>query len=349
MATAGSEVRGSRRAEPAPTPRRERRRASPSWPLVLWVLVTLAGLGLCLSGWSRLHTPDWLPYVGAVIVTATYAVALGNRSGGLPVTSGVVMAAIATAAVVSEEPVLLSGVAVATAAEAGVLGMLVTRPAARFFGVLRELVIAILVASVAAFAVEAYQAPISIRRTTYLALGLALLGSFALAWRLGAGFSGLGRRGATAVTLGAVLLVVALAYTEALSRWGAGDVLDNLGDALDSVHDNIGALPRPTAYLLGFPALIWGVYVRARRRQGWWVCAFGSAGLVVVATSLLDPGIPLSEAGISLGYTIVLGVIVGFVVLRVDNYLTGTRGRRARQLEEQSAHRPEPGRTQPLT
>lgn len=316
--------------------------------LVAWLVLTLAGLGLCLTGWADVGTPTWLPYVGAIVITSTYAYGLANRTGGPALGAGVLLGAIATTAVITEEPVLLSGITVAAAAEVAVFAMLLTRPAARFLGVVRELVVAILVAAVGAFAVEAYQAPIAVSRATYLALAVALLGSFGLAWRLGAGFAGLGRRGAAAVALAVLLLTVGLAYTEALSRWGAADLTDRFTEMLDFLHDRLGALPRPTAYLLGFPALIWGVYVRARRRQGWWVCAFGAAGLVIVATSLLDPGFALSETGVSLAYTTVLGVIIGYLVVRADIYLSGTRGRRARELEAQAAHRPEPGRTRPL-
>jgi hypothetical protein len=44
----------------------------------------------------------------------------------------------------------------------------------------------------------------------------------------------------------------------------------------------------------------------------------------------------------------VLGLGVGYAIIRADLFLTGARGRRARQLEELAAHRPEPGRLQPL-
>jgi peptidoglycan/LPS O-acetylase OafA/YrhL len=107
-------------------------------------------------------------------------------------------------------------------------------------------------------------------------------------------------------------------------------------------------VPRPIEVLLGFPALAWGVSTRARRRQGWWVCAFGAAGLAVLAVSLLDPGTTLLEEGLSVLFSLGLGLLVGYAVIRADLYLTGARGRRARQLEELAAHRPEPGRFQPL-
>jgi hypothetical protein len=110
----------------------------------------------------------------------------------------------------------------------------------------------------------------------------------------------------------------------------------------------VGAVPRPVEFLLGIPALAWGVSTRARRRQGWWACAFGAAGIVGISVSLLDSSIPLMEAGLSVLYSLVIGLLLGYLVIRADKFLTGARGRRARQLEEAAAHRPEPGRMQPL-
>jgi hypothetical protein len=70
--------------------------------------------------------------------------------------------------------------------------------------------------------------------------------------------------------------------------------------------------------------------------------------MAVVSLSLLDPDVGLLEAGLSLVYSLALGLLVGYAVIRADLFLTGARGRRARQLEELAAHRPEPGRLQPL-
>jgi len=310
--------------------------------------VTGLGLAMCVLGWTALDVPSWVPTSGAVMISTSYAVALAVRTGGRPYYSGLLCLVIAVTAVAWQEPILLSGAAVGTAVLSAVLGVMATKPAARFLVVAREVILAALVASVGAFAVEAYQAPVSVDRAGYLALGVALLGAIGLVYRLGAGLHGLGRRGAIAVVSGIALLFVGLAYTEALSRWGAGDLTNGVGDAITSVHDTLGGVPRPTEFLLGFPALAWGVSTRARRRQGWWVCAFGAAGLAVVATSLLDPHIALSEAALVLGYSLVLGLVLGYAVVRADSYLTGNRGRRARKLEEQSAHRPEPERIEAL-
>jgi hypothetical protein len=231
---------------------------------------------------------------------------------------------------------------------AAVLGVLATIPAARFSGVIREVCVAAMIAAVGAFAVRAYGAEVSMERTSYLVIGLALLGALAVVYRLGAGFHGLGRRGLVTIVGGVVLLTVTLAYTEALARWGSPDMIAGVDSGFDTFRDVMGAVPRPIEVLLGFPALAWGVSTRARRRQGWWVSAFGAPGLALVAVSLLEPGTALLEAGLALLYSLVLGLVVGYAIVRADLFLTGARGRRARRLEELSAHRPEPGRLRPL-
>ncbi len=196
-----------------------------------------------------------------------------------------------------------------------------------------------------AFAANAYDARVSLERAGYLVLGLSLLGALALAYRLAAGLHGLGRRGAVMLVSGIGLLAVSLAYTEALGRWGSPELVDAFERSTRDLADLIGAVPRPTALLLGFPALAWGVSTRARRRQGWWGTGFGAAATAVVATSLLDPEVSLVEAGLATAYSLVAGLLLGYLVIRADSFLSGARGRRARRMEEASAHRPEPGRT----
>ena len=67
---------------------------------------------------------------------------------------------------------------------------------------------------------------------------------------------------------------------------------------VDSVFDAVALEPRqprrrPAAdqALVGVPALVWGCHMRARRRQGWWVCAFGRGRDGVGRPAcLLNPG-----------------------------------------------------------
>lgn len=315
------------------------------WTWFLLVGVATAGL---VAHHFPVEQPGWTTSAAAATITVTYAFGLAARTGGRPLLASVVALVLVLAAVVSERAVLLAGAAVSTAALGTVLGVMATVPAARFRGVVRECLVAVVVAAIAALAASSFGARIAVERAEYLALALGLLGTLALVYRLGAGFSGLGRRGAVVVLAGTVLLAVVIAYAEALSRWGPPGMLETLEDALAGVRDTLGAIPRPVAVLVGFPALAWGVSTRARRRQGWWPTAFGAAGLAVVSTSLLDRRTSDLEAGLETGYGIVLGLLLGYAVVRADAFLTGTRGRRARREEEASAHRPEPRRTEPL-
>ena len=46
--------------------------------------------------------------------------------------------------------------------------------------------------------------------------------------------------------------------------------------------------------------------------------------------------------------TVVVGLVIGWVLIRLDLALTGNRGRRSRVAEQAAAVRPEPGRFSPL-
>ena len=309
----------------------------------------LAAAGVLVADRTPLRiSPDWLPVAAAVTVTTAYTLALGVRTGGRPLVAGGLALVLTVTAVVSGVPVLVAGAAVCTAAAGAVLGVLATTPAPRFRAVARELLVAIAVAVVAALAADSYGAQVSLMRAGYLSLALALLGAIVLVFRLGNGLQGLGTRGAVVVVGGLGLLALTLAYTEALSRWGSPQLVTGLEDVVAWVRDVAGAVPRPIEFLLGFPALAWGVSTRARRRQGWWACAFGAAGLSGITTTLLATRLTMAEAGIGLGYSLVLGLLLGYLAIRVDAFLSGTRGRRARRAEEASAHRPESRRTAAL-
>lgn len=315
---------------------------------VVWFAAVLAGLVGVVLPWTPVEAPEYVPWAAAVAVTTLFTYGLAVRTGGRPLIAGGLALVLTAAAVLSQVAVLLAAAALSTTVVAALLAVMATIPAARFVLVVREVCVATAVVVVGAFAAYAYGAEISVQRTTYLAIGLSLLCALVLVYRLGAGLHGLGRRGTVMIIGGVVLLTVALAYTEALARWGSPDMIEAFDDASRTVRDVLGARPRPIEVLLGFPALAWGVSTRARRRQGWWVCAFGAVGFAVVPVSLLDPSRSLQEAGLSLLYSLGLGLLIGYVVVRADLFLTGARGRRARRLEELAAHRPEPGRLRPL-
>ncbi|MGH3370610.1 MAG: hypothetical protein ACRDPR_11465, partial [Nocardioidaceae bacterium] len=205
-----------------PRPEVTRSRAVLGWlARACWVAVLLAALAAVVVPWVPVTVPDFVPTAGAVAMTTLYTHGLAVRTGGRPLISGGLALGLSTAAVVSGSAVMLAGAAVCTAVVAAVLAVLATKPAARFPGVVRELVLATAVAAGGAFAVRAYQAEVSAERTGYLAIGLSLLGALALVFRLGAGLHGLGRRGFVMIVSGVALLTVTLAYTEALARWGS--------------------------------------------------------------------------------------------------------------------------------
>lgn len=298
--------------------------------------------------WTPIDVPDFVPLAGAVTITTLFTHGLAVRSGGRAIVSGVMALVLAGGAAFSQNEILLAGATVGTAVVSALLAVLSTTPAAKFSGVVREVTVAAVVAVIGAFAVRAYGAEVSLERTGYLAIGFSLIAALALVYRLGAGLTGLGRRGLVMIISGVALLTITLAYTEALAAWGSPAMIETIDNTFARLSELLGAVPRPIEVLLGFPALAWGVSTRARRRQGWWVCAFGAPGMSVIAVSLLDPDVALVEAGLSVLYSLGLGLVVGYGIIRADLFLTGARGRRARQLEELAAHRPEPGRLQPL-
>ena len=222
--------------------------------------------------------PAALSGIGAVTVAASYTSALALRSGGRPVVYGVLAVVIGVAALWLDEDFLRSGAAVLTAIVAGVFAVTATMPAVRFVHAAREVLVAVLIAAGGALAVVGLEPEVALGRFEYtiLAGGLAL--ALVIVYRLGAGLHGLGRRGIAIVIVGGVALAGTLAYAEALRRYGSPGLVDGVDSAVVWMRSHFGAVARPLQALIGVPALAWGCHMRARRRQGWWVCAFGAAG-----------------------------------------------------------------------
>lgn len=320
-------------------------------PVLVGVLLVLAGVAALVASAVPVG-PSWLGPAGAVGVATVYSWALAARTGGRPVIFGSVALAVGLATVLTDEDYLHTGAAVMTCVVASVLAVMATVPARTFLVAVRECTIAVLIAAVGALATVGFEPTIEITRFEYVTFGLALAGAFGVVYRLGAGLHGLGRRGLVVVLVGAVLLAVSLAYAELLRRYASTDLVEQLLDVVRWSRSELGAFPRPIESLLGVPALAYGCHMRARRRQGWWVCAFGAAGTSAVANSLANPAIAFSESALSVAYGLVVGLLVGFVVIRLDLALTGgrtrARGRRSRADEVAAAVRPEPVRTRAL-
>ncbi|WP_435741878.1 hypothetical protein [Nocardioides sp. SYSU DS0663] len=314
--------------------------------LIAFVVVLLA-LGGLVAGMVPAG-PGWLPDVSAVAVATTYTWALAARTGGRPLLFGGLTLAIGVAVLVLDQAALRTGAAVLTCAVASVLAVMATVPARTFLAAARECGFALLVAAVGALAVVGLEPRITVLRFEYVTLGLALLGAFLVVHRLGAGLHGLGRRGLVTVVIGSAVLALALAYAEVLRRYGTPGLVTSLLDGVRWSRENLGAFPRPLEALLGVPALVWGCHMRARRRQGWWVCAFGVCATVPVANALANPAVTLLEWALSIAYGALVGLVLGYAVIRTDLALTGPRGRRSRRAEEAAAGRPEPRRTDAL-
>ena len=88
--------------------------------------------------------------------------------------------------------------------------------------------------------------------------------------------------------------------------------------------------------------------MRARRRQGWWACAFGVLATESVALVLVHERITYGQAGLSVLYGTLIGLVLGWIVIRLDLALTGSRGTRARRADPADRVRPEPRRWQRL-
>lgn len=338
---------GKRRARPPRTRRVHVPLPGHGLAVVAWAALVLAGLAALVANAAGTG-PERLADAGAVTVSTAYAWGLAARTGTRPFIFTLLVLVLGLLVGYSHTDLMRSGAAVLTAVETAVFAVMVTVPAVHFIGAVRENLVALVVAVIGAMATVAWSPTVSLDRFEYVALGLSLAAAFVMVFRLGAGFHGLGARGVVTVLAGSLLLALTLGYAELLRRYGTPGLVHSLFDFIRWSRDHAGAFPRPIVALLGVPALTWGTHMRARRRQGWWVCAFGVALTGPVAYSLLDPDRSVAELGLATAYGLVVGLVIGFVLIRADLALTAPRGRRAHDVEEATAVRPEPGRTQAL-
>jgi hypothetical protein len=315
-----------------------------------WLVVVLAGAAALVAALLG-YVGDWLADAGAVAVATAYTWGLAARTGGRPVIFSVLVLALGGVVVALDENVLRSGASVVTAVLTAVFAVMVTIPADGFVSAVRETVAALLVAAVGSLATLGWAPVVDLQRFEYTVLGLSLVGSFVTVYRLGSGLHGLGTRGIATVVAGSLMLVVTVGYAELLQRYGTQSVVEAVDDAVQWSHHDLGAFPRPIIALLGVPALTWGTHMRARRRQGWWVCAFGIAVTAPVSYCLVDPGRSIVEVTLASGYGALIGLVIAFLLIRIDLRLSrrrSARRRRRAEMEEVTAARPEPGRTHAL-
>jgi len=297
---------------------------------------------------ARLPERIGLDGLGACVLSVALAWGLAARAGGRAVVAAGLMLALAVAALATDLVVLRSGAAVLVGVVGAVLGVMATRPAVTFPRALREVVLALLLATLGGLAALGYRPTVETLRFRYLVLGLSFLLVVVLVHRLGAGFHGLGARGLLVVLVAVVVVTVSLAYTELLRRYGTPEVIGTVHQGVRWSREVLGGFPRPLQAVLGIPAMVWGCHQRARRRQGWWACAFGVAATAPVVHLVVDPSVPVGDAVVTEVMSGVVGMLLAYVVIRADLFLTGPRGARARRAEEAAALRPEPARTAPL-
>jgi hypothetical protein len=312
-----------------------------------WLVAVIVSAGQLAEAHDLWSQPEIVTRSGAVAATWVAVVVLAHRCGGRVLIIGAFVAGILGLVTAYPENWALAGAGVIAAGVHGVLGMTLTRPATGL-RTLRELLVSALVGVGGAVVVTGYDVMLRPLRFRVMVLSLVLLAGLALAWRLGHGARSLGRRGAVLIAGCVVVLVVAVAYTRAIREWGSPDVLAFLTDLRVWCDHHLGAVPRPIEALVGFPALVWGVAVRSRRRQGWWMCAFGALGAAGVATSLLQPSVPLVDSVSATAYGLVIGGVLGLGLAGLDRLLAGSGGRRARGNLVDTDERPEPARFAPL-
>lgn len=294
----------------------------------------------------------WSPPVivsrtAAAVATWVVVVLLASRCGGRTMLIATFTALVLALVTVFPESWALAGAAVTAASAHAVLAVLITRPA----GVLRSLAELVLSATVGvggAFVVASYDVTLRPFRFRIVVVMLVLAITLAVARRLGHGVGSLGRRGIVLVLGGAVLLVVSVAYAQAIRQWGSPELVAAVVDGKAWVESRLGAAPRPIEAVVGFPALVWGVVIRTRRRQGWWMCAFGALGAAGISMSLVQPRIQVAAALLASGYDIAVGAALGLLIVAADRVIAGSSGRRIQSQGHAGEPRTEPARFDPL-
>lgn len=280
--------------------------------LIAWIIGTLA------AGTSvvAVDIPWDVERPGAGLLLLVFSVGLTHRVGGHMRIWGSLAAVLSIAAVASEANVLLAAAAAVSAVLAAVWAIVITRPAVTVLEAVREYVLAIVVALSGTVAVAAWNAPVDYQRFNLVVLTVALGLAITVVWNLGAGLHGLGRQNLLILAGVAALLLLVLAYSSFVRTHGSQMITDTISDLVIWMRQTFGGVPRPVEVFIGFPALIVGVSMRSRNREGWWILVFAVIGTGVLSTSLVSPGAFPSYIGLSTLYSSILGLVVGLVARR---------------------------------
>jgi hypothetical protein len=307
---------------------------------VVWLVGTL-GAG---SSIVAIDVPGWVERPSSALLMIVFAVGLTHRGGGhmriwVPIT-----AALAIAAVVLETNLLLVSAASVTAVLGAVWAVMVTRPARSALSATAEFVFALVVALSGTMAVAAWNAPVNYQRFNLVVITVSLGLAITLVWNLGAGLHGLGRQNLAVLSGVAAVLLIVLAYSSFVRTHGSETLVDMFSNIVVWMRQTFEGVPRPVEVFIGFPALLVGVSLRSKRREGWWVQVFAVIGTAVLTTSLVTPGAFPTYIALSTLYSSILGLAVGLVL---RHYVLKERSSRAARAIEEVV-RVEPPRFAPL-
>ncbi|WP_370186078.1 hypothetical protein [Aeromicrobium sp.] len=308
--------------------------------IVAWVVgVVAAGSSLV-----AVAHPQWIERVGAALLLVVFSIGLTHRGGGHMRIWTVASSVLAVAAIATGVNLLVASAAAVSAILASVWAVVATRPARTAVGAVKEFAIALVVALSGTVAVAAWNAPVAYQRFNLVVLAASLTVAIAFVWNLGAGLHGLGKQNLAIISGVAMVLVVLLAYSSVVRTHGSESLVEGISNAVTWMRETVGGVPRPVEVFIGFPALIVGVSLRSKRRDGWWVLVFAVLGTGVLTTSLVSPGAYPSYIALSTAYSVVLGVLVGLVARFL---LVRERGSRSSRVLMPTL-RSEPGRIAPL-
>ena len=276
---------------------------------VAWVVAALAAATAVVD----VPAPAWIERPAAAVLLVIFALGLTHRGGGRMRIWLPMVTALAIAALVLETNVLIAAAAALTAVLASVLAVMNTRPASSVRGAITEYVMALVTALVGTLGVAAWNAPVNYQRFNLVVIGAALTLAIVMVWNLGAGLHGMGRQGLLIPVGVALVLLVLLTYSSFVRTHGSQTVIDAIGQAVIFLRQHFGGVPRPVEVFIGFPALVLGVSIRSKHREGWWVLIFAVIGTAVLTTSLVTPGALPSYIALSTLYSGILGLVVGLI------------------------------------
>lgn len=318
--------------------------AMQQWALRAWFAAWVLGAVGAGTSVVAVGAPDWFARPSAAVLLLVFVVGLTHRCGGRMRIWPPLLGVVAVAALAGQTVSLLASAAFSSAVLSAVLAVLITRPAVSIGATIGEYCLAIAMALSGTVAVAAWNAPVQYQKFNILVVGAALGLIIAIVWNIGAGLHGIGTEGFRIIIGVSVALFLLLAYSSFVRTNSSESITDLVNQTITWTRETFGGVPRPVEVFIGFPALICGVSLRSKRREGWWVQVFAVIGTAVVATSLVTPSALPSYIALSTWYSLLMGLIVGLVARYF--VMRERSARAARAFEE--AVRVEPPRTSPL-